>query len=283
MLDVIEKIKNSLDIEILNSKTVSGGCIADSRVIEDITGQKYFLKRYGEGSSIHNTEANGLIEIQKCGEIRVPKVLLIDDNFLLLEFIKSSSKIKNFFYDFGKKFASLHKHTAEKFGFFEDNFIGSNPQKNLPQLIKWLDFYVENRLNFQLHLAEKNGYLSDELHKYFDKFISILPSLLPESDEKPSLLHGDLWGGNYIIDEKGEVCLIDPAVYYGDREADLAMTKLFGGFDNHFYEAYNEEYPLRPGYLEREDIYKLYHVMNHLNLFGGGYYHQTISILKQYI
>lgn len=280
---MINKIESFLDIKIIDSKSLGGGCIADSRVIEDNTGKKYFLKHYVTNSSIHRAEADGLTEILKSGAIRVPKVIYADDSFLLLEFINSKPKTKNFFSDFGKKFADLHKVTCENFGFFENNFIGSNPQKNLPRYRNWIDFYVENRLLFQFQLAEKNGYVSDEMKKYFDKFIQTLPSLLPGSEENPSLLHGDLWGGNYITDENGEVCLIDPAVYYGDREADLAMTKLFGGFNHDFYEAYNEEYPLRPGHSEREDIYKLYHVMNHLNLFGGSYYHQTISILKRYI
>lgn len=283
MKNIIKTLENLLNANILSINPVGGGCIADSFVLKDITGKKYFLKDYGNKSPIHQAEAHGLNEIENSNTIRVPKVILATEDFLLLEFVDSANKTKDFFADFGNKFAGMHKFSGVSFGFFENNFIGSNPQINLPNYINWIDFYVENRLLLQLKLAENNGYASKELKKYFDQFLRIIPSILPNVDEKPSLLHGDLWGGNYITDENGEVCLIDPAVYYGDREADLAMTKLFGGFNSEFYNAYNETYPLRSGYLEREDIYKLYHVMNHLNLFGGNYYHQTISILKKYI
>ena len=135
---------------------------------------------------------------------------------------------------------------------------------------------------YQYKLAEKNGYATQELRAGISKLENKIEKILAGSEESPSLLHGDLWSGNYMIDENGDACLIDPAVYYGHREADLGMTKLFGGFNSEFYKSYNENYPLPDGYDYRENIYKLYHVMNHLNLFGGGYYSQAISLINYY-
>lgn len=177
----------------------------------------------------------------------------------------------------------MHKHASDNFGFYENNFIGSNPQINLPQKNNWIEFYWENRLLFQYKLAEQNGYVNSEFKKSFAEFERRVPIILEGSEEKPCLLHGDLWSGNFMIDENGDPVLIDPAVYYGHREADLGMTKLFGGFDSAFYESYNETYPLPEGLEFRINIYKLYHVMNHLNLFGTGYLPQTISIINLYL
>ena len=178
-------------------------------------------------------------------------------------------------------------NTREKyFGFYEDNYIGSTSQINIAdecEKLDWTKFYFNKRLKFQFDLAEKKGCGGEELRKAFSKLENKFVDILKSNDEKPSLLHGDLWSGNYITDENGKACLIDPAVYYGHREADLAMTKLFGGFDSSFYAAYNEEYPLDDGYLYRENVYKLYHILNHLNLFGVGYYQQAVSLIKFYL
>jgi fructosamine-3-kinase len=151
------------------------------------------------------------------------------------------------------------------------------------EALNWTEFYFNKRLLYQYNLAEKNGYAGEELQRAFSQLENKIYLVLKDSNAIPSLLHGDLWSGNYITDETGNACLIDPAVYYGHREADLAMTKLFGGFDNRFYSAYNEEYPLDNGYEFRENIYKLYHVLNHLNLFGTAYYQQALSLIKYYL
>jgi len=142
---------------------------------------------------------------------------------------------------------------------------------------------MNNRILFQLHLAEKKGYATEKLRKGFHLLENKIEIILGGSGEEPSLLHGDLWGGNFLSDENGSAVMIDPAVYYGHREADLAMTKLFGGFSSDFYNAYQAEFPLKEDAEYREDIYKLYHMMNHLNLFGRSYYSQAEHLLWKYL
>lgn len=282
-----KRIEEKLGSKIKNFTSLSGGCISDAFKITTEEGKKYFLKY---NSSVSNDmfikEAHGLMELGKANAIRIPKVLSYDEDYILLELIQSGNKNKNFFEEFGRNFAEMHKHTNATFGFYEDNFIGSNPQINIPdenEKNNWVRFYFNKRILFQLQLAEKLGNSTDTLRKGVSKLENKIQDIIGGTQEKPSLLHGDLWGGNYMIDENGNAVLIDPAVYYGHREADLGMTKLFGGFSSEFYRAYNETFPLEDGYEYRENIYKLYHVLNHLNLFGGGYYSQALSIIKFYI
>ncbi|MBS4033871.1 MAG: fructosamine kinase family protein [Ignavibacterium sp.] len=281
------KIESIINGNIVNTSSLSGGCISDSQLITTGSGKKYFVKvNYRQPDDMFIKEANGLNELKKANAIRIPEVLSAESNFILLEAIESGTRIKNFFEDFGKKFAQMHKFTSYRFGFYENNYIGSTPQINIPQHNEaniWSEFYFNKRILFQYELAVKNGYGDSTLKSLIKKLENKIQEILKGSDEPPCLLHGDLWGGNYIVADNGEACLIDPAVYYGHREADLAMTKLFGGFSSEFYKAYNEFYPFADGYDYRENIYKLYHVMNHLNLFGTGYYNQTISLLKYYV
>lgn len=281
------KIEDILKEKITNQYSVSGGCINDSRILVLESSKSLFLKiNNANPADMFLKEANGLKELSKTNVIRVPNVIYVETDFILLEAVNSSSKTKNFFEDFGRRFAQLHKHSEKYFGFYENNYIGSTKQINIPDKTTqsdWVKFFFDMRLKFQFNLAEKNGYSGEELRKSFIKLEYRIDSILKCELEKPSLLHGDLWGGNYIVDEDGNACLIDPAVYYGNREADLAMTKLFGGFDYKFYAAYNEEFPLQDGYNYRENIYKLYHVLNHLNLFGSGYYQQAVSLIKYYL
>ncbi|MEE9431951.1 MAG: fructosamine kinase family protein [Melioribacteraceae bacterium] len=275
------KLENILKEKIISSNSIGGGCIADTQKITTESGKIYFIKQYTL-STIHRTEANGLRELTKANAIRIPKVIHQDDSFLILEFIESNKQIKNFSEIFGRQFAELHKYSSDKFGFYEDNFCGSTSQKNIPQKNNWTEFYFENRLLFQYKLAEQNGYVSTEMKNVFIYLEKGIHNIIGGSEEDPSLLHGDLWSGNYMTDEKGMPCLIDPAVYYGHREADLAMTKLFGNFGSDFYSAYQEAYLLAEGWEYRENIYKLYHIINHLNLFGMGYYRQVIELMKFY-
>ncbi len=284
---LLKIIESTINDRVINSSPLSGGCISDSQLITSGSGKKYFMKvNYNQPRDMFIKEANGLNELRKPNVIRIPEVVSVDSDFILLEAIESKARIKNFFGDFGRKFAQMHKQSSENYGFFENNYIGSTLQINIPQKSEakyWSEFYFNNRIFFQYELAVKNGYADTTLTSLIKKLENNISDILKGSDEPPSLLHGDLWSGNFIVDEKGEACLIDPAVYYGHREADLAMTKLFGGFSIEFYHAYNEYYPLTDGYDYRENIYKLYHVMNHLNLFGTGYYGQTISLLKYYV
>ncbi len=282
MNEIKNKLEDILQEKILSESPLGGGCIANSKKIQTESGKVYLLKQY-DNKRIHRTEANGLIELKKAEAIRVPDVISVADDFLLVEYITQGSKGKSFSEEFGRQLADLHKYENDLFGFYEDNFIGSNEQINQPQCTDWATFYWDNRLMFQFRLAEKNGYATGELSKAFSQLENRIHEILDDIVERPSLLHGDLWGGNYMIDEYGNPVLIDPAVYYGHREADLAMTKIFGGFDDDFYSAYHEALPLQNGYKERENIYKLYHILNHLNLFGGTYYEQTMSLIKSYL
>jgi fructosamine-3-kinase len=286
MNKIYNTIENELNIKIKSARSVGGGCINDAEIITDNYNKSYFLKKnlYSPPDMFFK-EANGLNELSKADTIRVPKVILVSEKFLLLEYLESSSKSKNFFENFGRAFAKLHKFSSNEFGFFEDNYIGSTPQVNIPdeeEKYDWKKFYLNKRILFQYQLLEKAGYSDESLRKYLRNIEDNIDKILDGAENLPSVLHGDLWSGNYIIDEFGEACLIDPAVYYGNREADLSMTKLFGGFSSTFYKSYQEEFPLPDGFEYRENIYKLYHVMNHLNLFGGGYYSQTISLMKFY-
>ncbi|WP_337871811.1 fructosamine kinase family protein [Ignavibacterium sp.] len=288
---MIDSIKNRIEKElyckIISSKSVGGGCINDAETIFTNDNRRFFLKKnFSAPNDMFFKEANGLEELKKANTIRVPEVILVDKNFILLEQISSGKKSKSFEEDFGRAFARLHKFSAEHFGFYEDNYIGSTPQKNIPsedEKNDWIKFYFDKRILFQYKLLESNGYADSAIKKRIALLENKIEEILDGNENIPSLLHGDLWSGNYLIDENGNACLIDPAVYYGNREADLAMTKLFGGFSSTFYNSYRETFPLADGYEYRENIYKLYHVMNHLNLFGGGYYHQTISLMDYYL
>lgn len=279
----IEQVTNS---RIISSSSVSGGCISNAYKITLDDKRNLFLKiNHSHPADMFRKEANGLKELLKSSVINIPKVIAVDDSFILLEYMEASAKQRNFFEDFGRSFAQMHKFSSDSFGFYEDNYIGSTKQINIPgenEKNNWTSFYFNKRIFFQFKLAEKNGYVTDDLRKGISFLEDNIEKILSGSEEPPSILHGDLWGGNYMVNENGNVCLIDPAVYYGHREADLAMTKLFGGFSESFYTSYNETYPLKEGYNFRENIYKLYHVLNHLNLFGSSYYLQSISLIKSY-
>jgi len=281
------KIESIIYDKIDTQRSISGGCINDAKIITTKSGNSFFVKTNSNSEKdMFLKEANGLRELAKANVIRVPNVIYADVDFIIMESITPQTKAKLFWENFGRNFARLHKFTSKYFGFYEDNYIGSTPQLNIPsdiETVSWVDFYFNKRLLYQYKLAEKNGFAGEELRKNFSQLENKINIVLKDCDAKPSLLHGDLWSGNFITDETGSACLIDPAVYYGHREADLAMTKLFGGFDSKFYSAYNEEYPLVAGYEYRENIYKLYHVFNHLNLFGSGYYHQAVSLIKYYL
>ncbi len=280
-------IGERLGVSIIKEDSISGGCISNAYKIKTEDGKIFFLKiNDNSPPNMFETEAHGLSELQKAGAIKVPGAKIFSENFIVTEFIETGKKAGNFFQDFGRNFAELHNFKGESFGFYEDNYIGSNPQKNLAddnESKNWTEFYFNKRLLFQLILCEKNGCSTSELKKYFNQIENKIDDILKGSEEEPSLLHGDLWSGNYMVDENGNACIIDPAVYYGHREADLAMTKLFGGYPEEFYKSYNENYQLKDGWEYRENIYKLYHVLNHLNLFGRSYYAQAVSMMRYYL
>lgn len=267
----------------VSMKAVGGGCIARASIATFADGLTVFVKTKQGSPGMFEREAEGLAALAEADAIRVPAVLAVGEGVLVLEAIQSAPKCAGFAELFGEQFASLHRHQGSFFGFYSDNFIGATEQLNsrVGNGDCWPDFFFERRLLYQVKLAARNGY-GHELQQLLLSGQRQILELLAASDELPSILHGDLWGGNYLADEQGRPCLIDPAVYFGHREADLAMTRLFGGFEAGFYRAYNEAWPLAPGHEERLHLYQLYHLLNHLNLFGMSYYGQCRQILQRY-
>ncbi len=271
-------------ITINKSSSLSGGCINDAAAITT-NKDKYFVKwnKASKYPGMFEKEAAGLNILQKTGIIKTPEVIGYGEaenySWLLLELIEPGNEIKDFYEDFGQALAKIHKCSNEYFGLSHDNYIGSLPQYNTPAK-NWIDFFIENRLEVQLKKGRDNGIIGSNITKKFFAFYSYLPDFFPE--EPPSLLHGDLWSGNYMCGNNGHACLIDPAVYYGHRLIDLGMSKLFGGFSYAFYEAYNNEYPLEKSWEKSIEIANLYPLLVHVNLFGGGYLRQVESIIMRF-
>jgi protein-ribulosamine 3-kinase len=269
---------------LYSSEPLSGGCINHVHRLETPDGNfciKYNRKEVFPG--MFESEATGLTTLRTAGEIKVPAVIGTGVSehysFILLEFIHSSKRTDGFMEDFGHCLARLHRHTKHRFGFPENNYMGSLPQCNSYHS-DWAEFFIRERLEPQTELARKNGYLTaDDMVCFGSLYRHLEKELLYEP---PSLLHGDLWGGNYMVSDEGRACLIDPAVYFGHREVDLAMSRLFGGFDPDFYRSYEEEFPLEKGWNTRVDIYNLYPLLVHLNLFGTGYYGSVKDIIKKF-
>ncbi len=226
-------------------------------------------------------EAAGLRALADTCTINVPKPVCYGEadgkSYLVLEYISFAEQGN--ISKLGEKLAIMHGHTNETFGFETDNTIGSTPQENNPDN-DWVRFWQDRRLGFQLRLAKRNGcgsYLTDK----GNKLIESIPCLFSTYKPSASILHGDLWGGNWSFDSNGEPVIFDPATYYGDREADIAMTELFGGPGAEFYDAYNNTWALDEGYRVRKILYNLYHIINHFNLFGGGYLEQAESMVDR--
>jgi fructosamine-3-kinase len=275
--------KYSEVITIKNAKPVSGGCINEAIKLE--TNLKTFFLKINSAKAfpkMFEADAKGLQLLLKANEIKIPSVMLYgehnDSSFLIIEWIEQGKRRKDFFEDFGRKLARLHKHTDKYFGLNHNNYIGSLPQSN-QQYENGIDFFIEQRLMKQIELASRNNAIGNSTIEQFNDLFKKLSEIIP--NEPPALLHGDLWSGNYMTDETGAACIFDPAVYFGFREADIAMTKLFGGFDSEFYEAYNVDFALEKGWNERLDIFNLYPLMVHVNLFGGGYIEQVKQILRK--
>jgi len=260
---------------------VAGGCINSAYRVAD-GARSYFVKLNGaEGLAMFEAEADGLAEMGASDTIKVPEPLttgLADGQaFIVMENLAlggsgSSERL-------GRELAAMHRTTRARFGWHRDNTIGSTPQYNR-ESDDWITFWREQRLGAQLEMAAAKGH-GGALQRKGERLLAELPAFFASYTPVPSLLHGDLWSGNYAFCRDGAPVIFDPAVYYGDREADIAMTELFGGFGGAFYAAYNEAWPLDPGYAERKTLYNLYHILNHLNLFGGGYGAQALGMTER--
>ncbi len=249
-------------------RALSGGSINAAYAVEG-EGRTYFVKlNTPQGAGMFAAEAEGLRELAAAEAFRVPAVIAhgvcAGRSFLVLEYLELSARGDERL--LGRQLAGLHRKQWAQYGWWRDNTIGSTPQINTPE-DDWITFWREHRLGFQLRLAVRNGHGGAWVGRG-ERLLDGLPALIGHRPPA-SLLHGDLWSGNYAFTPSGEGVIFDPAVYYGDREADLAMTELFGGFGADFYAAYRDHYPLDDGYRVRKTLYNLYHILNHLNLFGG--------------
>lgn len=266
-----------------SEREVSGGSINSCSRFDSERGPLFV--KHGDANSLEmfRAEADGLAELSRARAVRVPEVLAVGEHdgaaFLVLEWIDLRSATASSETKLGELLATQHRATQDKFGWHRDNTIGSTPQSN--QLTAdWIDFLREQRLHPQLALAKENG-ASGEIIDSGHRLCEQLEYFFADYRPSRSLLHGDLWGGNWGADASGRPVLFDPAVYFGDREADLAMTRLFGGFGASFYSAYQAAWPLDTGAAARVPLYNLYHVLNHFNLFGGGYMRQALTMIQR--
>ncbi|MFW5723653.1 MAG: fructosamine kinase family protein [Halochromatium sp.] len=260
---------------------IGGGCI-NQAVVLGAGEQRVFVKlNSADLLAMFEAEAAGLAEMAATNSIRVPAPICTgrigQQAFIAMEHIDLGGA-RGDTAAAGRQLAAMHRTTRERFGWDRDNTIGSTPQPNAER-DDWVAFWAEQRLGFQLGLAARNGYRG-RLQQRGERLRQGLAGLLDHAPSA-SLLHGDLWGGNLGYAEGGQPVIFDPACYYGDREADLAMTELFGGFGGQFRAAYEEAWPLAPGYPVRKRLYNLYHILNHLNLFGGGYLRQAEAMIDQ--
>ena len=271
-------------VQISESNSIGGGCINEAYSLKTNVG-KYFIKYNSatEFPGMFEKEASGLKLLAETNTICIPEVICAGESwkhaFLLQKFIEPGSQYQDFWHNFGTLLSDLHRNTSDSFGLDHDNYIGSMFQENKQQP-DFINFFITQRLEPQLKIARNQSAFSQSDTRYFDSLFKSLHNIIPI--EKPALLHGDLWIGNFMVNASGAPCVFDPAVYYGHREADIAMTKLFGGFSPEFYHVYNNSWPMEKNWQKRVDIFNLYPLLVHVNLFGGSYALQVLRIIRQF-
>ncbi len=271
-------------VEFLNYSHVGAGSINETLQVNTSHGV-YFVKKNSalRYPKMFEKEARGISLLGDTNEIVIPEIIGYDENssegFLILKYIESGIKQDSFWELFGKQLASLHKHTDDLFGLDYDNYIGSLKQSNNKN-DSWSAFLRDERLEIQLKMARDRNLILKDTVSNFHRFYNRIDEIFPE--EPPALIHGDLWSGNFMVNQNDNPVIIDPAVYYGHREMDIAMSQLFGGFDIEFYESYNTHYPLENGWQQRMELCNLYPLMVHVNLFGGSYVGSVNSIIKKF-
>ncbi len=274
------------NFEAQTAKSVSGGCISTSMIIGD-SAASYFVKfNAAQFLPMFTAEADGLRQLAAANALRVPSVLCHgNDNvtaWLVLEHLPMPGSQHTTDWEWlGRGLAMLHRVRQRRFGWHRNNSIGSTEQIN-NESSSWVDFLRENRIGFQLELALRNG-VGGRLQARGERLLAGMENFFTDYQPQASLVHGDLWSGNIGFLENGEPVIFDPAVYFGDRETDIAMSELFGGFASDFYHAYQAEWPLDSGYHVRKHLYNLYHLLNHLNLFGQGYLAQCETALDRLV
>jgi fructosamine-3-kinase len=269
---------------VVNLSSVGGGCIHNAQKIKTDKGLFFIKLNNASDLNMFKTEFGGLELLANADEIDVPTPIAhgieAGQAYLLTSFVDSRHKKNNFWVDFGQSLANLHlDHQNEQYGLSYNNYIGRLDQYNSFH-DDWISFFIDQRLEIQLKLAFENGYIDLAYLKRFESFYKKLPDLLPE--EPASLLHGDLWSGNFMTGHEGQPVIIDPAVYYGNREIELSFTQMFGGFDPLFYRSYQEAFPLAPGFDQRVEIYNIYPHLVHVNLFGSSYLSGVTGVLQRY-
>lgn len=264
-------------------RSVSGGCINQGYAVSD--GERTYFVKTNTANQVEmfTAEYAGLQEMFASQTIRVPQPLAWgvagNNSYLILEWLPMGSGDTQGWQKMGRNLAAMHRMTSDSgFGWERNNTIGSTPQLN-DWMITWCDFYTHKRMEYQFNLARRRGGRFPQA----DKLLAAIPDILAGHQVKSALVHGDLWGGNAGFTKDGEPVIFDPATYYGDREVDIAMTELFGGFPSAFYQGYEEAYPLEPGYEKRKILYNLYHIINHFNLFGGSYESQANRMIQQLV
>jgi fructosamine-3-kinase len=264
------ELGRTLGSAVRSSRPVSGGDINEAHEVTLEDGRVVFAKsNRGADPEMFPAEARGLAWLGEAGALRVPRVLAASPAFLALENISGARRRPDFDDALGRGLAALHRFGAPQFGLDHDNFIGRLPQSNEPAPT-WAEFYRARRIEPQLRRAADEGLASPRMLRDGERLLAAMEDRVGPP-EPPARLHGDLWGGNLLVDERGEPCLIDPAVHGGHREVDLAMMRLFGGFGGRVFDAYDEAFPLAAGHEARVPLYQLYFLLVHVNLFGGSY------------
>lgn len=268
---------------IRQRQPLGGGCISQAWRISGGECQLFVKVNAADRLPMFEAEAEGLAELAATRTVRVPQPIgygvAAGQAWLALEYLPLGRGGAQAMEKLGGQLAALHAQPRPNFGWHRDNTIGTTPQINAC-CDDWIEFWRDRRLGVQLDLAAQNGY-TGVLQQQGAQLLVRLEGLFAGYQPTPALLHGDLWSGNTGCTTKGEPVIFDPAVYYGDRETDLAMTALFGGFPESFYAAYREALPMTVGYSQRQTLYNLYHILNHLNLFGGGYRAQAEQMIAQ--
>ncbi|MCG8324809.1 MAG: fructosamine kinase family protein [Thiotrichales bacterium] len=269
---------------ISDTRTAHGGCINDSRVLTLQDGRRFFVKTHPAARrypGLFQAEFEALHRLFAADAVRVPEPLTCTDDFIVMEFFSEGPPARDWHEQIGRQLALLHQATQhDQFGFGFDNYLGTTPQPNrwTPD---WLSFWRDQRLGWQLELYSRSAAAGDEVLKLGERLLGRLLDYLAGIDEPAVLLHGDLWSGNAASDDQGRPVIFDPASYYGHREAEIGMMRMFGGFGTVCEAAYAEVWPLAPGSEERISLYRLYHELNHLNLFGQGYHRSCVSTMRQ--
>jgi protein-ribulosamine 3-kinase len=272
-------------VRVTRRAVLGGGSINRTERLDTDAGTFVLKSNPNAPAGMFQAEAEGLAALRASRtSLAVPAVVVCEETapaFLVIEYLPRGEPRGDFDERLGRGLAELHRTTSTRYGFARDNFCGATPQPN-PWMDRWVEFYGAARLGHQLRLASRGGWLSSDDTRRLERLIARLGTWLPEPAEGPALIHGDLWAGNLHVAPDGRPAIIDPAAHFAHREAELGMMELFGGFSARVFAAYDEAFPLDPDWRERLGLYQLYHLMNHLNLFGRGYHAQVMKVAGRY-